>query len=205
MSMDAVALLRITQLPPIRTEFGTTYSAEHRDDASLVNLHIRWEGTVPDELALSLRELLGDALDTHDDPRGILFFADIWEPAGATYDEIVARIGKDGVWAEKVGADHIPLRYRTAAPDSRDGIVGRLIGTLGRDPALELAFAVEIAAYGHAARPDDEAAAARLAETLAPIAAALGDAAAATLRTRFAEMAIEAQRALQRPPIILEE
>lgn len=205
MGIDAVALLRITQLPPIKDAWGNTASVEHRGDASLVNLLVRWEGAAPDELALGLRNLIGDALDAHDDPRGILFFADIWEPAGTNYDQIVARIGKDGVWTPKVGADHVPLRYRTADPDSHDGIVGRLIGKLGRTQAEELAFLVEMAAYGHAARPDDEAAAARLAESLAPIAAALDDAAAATLRMRLAEKAVEAQRSLQRPPIILEE
>lgn len=205
MSIDAVALLRITQLPPPQTAWGTEHPVEHRGDATLINLMIRWEGAAPDELALSLRQLMGNALDAHDDPRGILFFADVWEPKGTSYDEIVARVGQDGAWAPMVGTDHIPQRYRTAAPDSRDGIVGRLIETLGRDPALEMAFAAEIAAYGHVARPNDEAAAARLAEALAPIAAALGDAAAAVLRLHFAEMAIEAQRCLARPPIILEE
>jgi hypothetical protein len=201
MSIDAVALLRIALLPPPETRWGRPHPVEHRGDATLINLMIRWDGAAPDELALALRELVGDPLDAHDDPRGVLFFADVWNHDGDGYDAILARIGKDGVWAAMVGADHVPLRYRTADPDSRDGITGRLIAAIGRDPALALVMTVEVAGYGHAARPEDADAAANFDQALKPVAAALGDRAAAMLRRHVAALA---QRPLP-PPLLLEE
>src|SRR6188474_379904 len=108
MGIDAVALLRISGLGAPRTPLGTEHYVEHRGDATLLHTMNRFEGAAPDEHALALRELLGAALDAHDDPRGILFFPDVCEPKGADYEAIASAVARAGVWAPKVGADHVP-------------------------------------------------------------------------------------------------
>lgn len=200
MSIDAVAVLRIARLPPPETPFGTRHPVEHRGDATLINLMQRWTGTPPDELAWSLRRLVGAPLDAHDDPRGVLLFAEVADPRAAGYAGMVAAVeaGDAHVWTPLVGDDHIPLRYRTSPPDSRDGLTGALIRALGRDPALDLAMAAELAAFGAAFHADDADAKARLRAALAPIAAAIGPDAAERFRTRLFE-SVAGSQARQQP------
>jgi hypothetical protein len=204
MSIDTVAVLRITRLPPPETPFGFAHPVTHRGDATLINLMHRHEGTPADEAAWALRRLVGPALDAHDDPRGVLLFPEIADPQSGSYAAIVAEIEArgSGVWTELVGDDHVPLRYRTGAPDSRDGLTGLLIAALGRDPALDLAMAAELAAFGAAAAPEDAAAQARLDAALAPVAAAIGPDAAAMLRVRLMESVAESHARQQ--PITLD-
>ena len=65
MSIDAVALLRIGDLPPPPTPFGGVHPVRHRGDATLINLMVRYLDAPPDELALCLRQLVGAGLDSH--------------------------------------------------------------------------------------------------------------------------------------------
>ena len=54
MGIDAVAVLRIANLPPPQTAFGPL-PVEHRGDATLLSTLIRFEAVDPDEHALYLR------------------------------------------------------------------------------------------------------------------------------------------------------
>jgi len=138
MSIDAVAVLRIPNLPPPLTSVGP-HPVEHRGDATLIDLMVRFDSADPDEHSLSLRRLVGPALDSHTDPRGILFFRDVKYPKAMAYDAIVSELSADGgVWAPKVEADYVPVRYRGSPRQPHDVLVGEMIAVLGRDRALEL-------------------------------------------------------------------
>jgi hypothetical protein len=57
----------------------------------------------------------GDALvRAHDDDRGILFFPDLLEPKGRTYDTIVAQVGASGTWVPACTLNPAELRARQA-------------------------------------------------------------------------------------------
>jgi len=145
MGIDAVAVLRIANLPPPQTKFGP-HPVEHRGDATLIDLMVRFDSGDPDEHALALRRLVGSALDAHDDPRGILFFRDVKYPRAMTYDPIVSELlltGR-GVWAPKVEADYIPMRYRGRPRQPHDALVGELISVMGRDAALHLDMLAQV-------------------------------------------------------------
>lgn len=139
MGIDAVALLRIANLPAPATPYGN-HPVEHRGDATLLHTLNRFDAADPDEHALTLCRLLGDALDAHDDPRGILIFADVCEPKGGSYDATVGELSArgDGAWAPKVDANYVPVRYRGTPRQPHDVLVGELIGAIGRDAALQL-------------------------------------------------------------------
>lgn len=138
MGVDVVALLRIPSLPAPRTLYGDELLVKHRGDASLLQLFTRFHGTAADEHALSLRQLLGSSLDAHDDARGILFFEDICEPRGASYEAIVEEVAGCAVWAPKVELNHIPMRYSKAPPGTHEALVFRVIEVMGRDEAVGL-------------------------------------------------------------------
>jgi hypothetical protein len=137
MGVDTVALLHIGNLPAPRTLYGELL-VEHRGDASLLHTFNRFRAAQPDEHSLVLRRVLGASLDAHDDPRGILFFPDVCEPQGNSYEAIAAEASNAGVWAPKVGADHVPARYTGAPSSSHEAIVARLIEVMGRDEATVL-------------------------------------------------------------------
>ena len=137
MSIDACALLRIKKLLQPKTPLGVELPVAHWGDASVVSLLTSFRGQEPDEHALALRKLLGAALDRHDDPRGILFFPDVCEFRGKSYEAIVAEVEGAGVWAPNVRLDHVPARYVNAAPGTHGELVGRMIEHMGRDAALE--------------------------------------------------------------------
>ena len=138
MGIDAVALLRIPNLVVPLDSFGLSRFVEQRADAALLNTMIRFEGTAADQHALYLRQTLGDALDAHDDPRGVFFFPDVCEPRGQSYDAIVRELASVGVWAPLVTADHIPSQYTSARPGSHESLVLQLMHALGRDAASQL-------------------------------------------------------------------
>jgi hypothetical protein len=108
MSIDAMAVLKIPKLPAPKTEWGGSYLVYHRGDCSLLYTMAHFHGSAPEELALLVRQILGDGLDAHADARGIFFYPDVCEPLGDTYERIVAELQSAGVWAPKVAADFVP-------------------------------------------------------------------------------------------------
>ncbi len=138
MSIDAVAVLRIRRLPTPTTQFGTRFLVQHRGDCSLLHTLQRFEGTPLDEHVLSVRRILGDQLDAHDDPRGLFIFPDVCEPEGRSYARILSELEGAGGFGPLVKADHVPLRITNAAPGSYDELVRQARATLGDDAELAM-------------------------------------------------------------------
>ena len=173
MSIDAVALLRIPQLVAPRDLFRGARAVEHRADASLINTMIKFEGTSTDEHALYLRKYLGDALNAHDDPRGIFFFPDVCEPKSQSYDAIIEELAEVGRWAPVVTLAHVPAKYAAAPRGSHEAMVGQLIHALGRDEATQLDLMAQVHAQ-LAALPNQAGAAEEFERAIEQVTAALG-------------------------------
>ena len=120
MGIDAIAVLRIPRLAAPSTGFGTQYLVQHRGDCSLLHTMERFDGSRLDEHVLTVRRVLGDALDAHDDPRGVFVFPDVCEPKGTDYSSIIRELEGAGGFGPMVAADHLPLRIANAAPGSYD-------------------------------------------------------------------------------------
>src|SRR5688572_3529136 len=100
--MDAVALLKGTdyQLP-------ARLHAVKLDDATLVHTGVGFGGDV-EMLAYGVRTSIGDALDKHDDSRGVFIMPDVAEPRAKTYEGVLAEIGEAGEWVPKAPAGEVP-------------------------------------------------------------------------------------------------
>jgi len=144
MSIDALVLLRIEKLAAPKFVTGVTLAVRHRGDASIVSTLTRFDARAPDEFALALCQMLGSALDAHDDPRGILVFPEVCEFRGRKYDTIVNEVTGAGFWAPKVAAGHVPTRYTKAAPLTHDSLVNEMIERMGRDAALEFDMIAQV-------------------------------------------------------------
>lgn len=204
MSIDAVAILRITRLAPPMTPLGVPHPVSHQDDASLVSLMVPFDPDHADEHALALRHLLGDALDAHDDPRGILFVPDVARLDAPGYAELVAAHNEGGVWTPMVGDDHVPARYAAAEPGAHDALTGEMIAALGHDAAQALEMRAELALINQAARPGDVGAEPALREALAAIAARLGPDFAARYEASLRRRVQGAIAGMAPPPIRLD-
>lgn len=141
MGIDAVAVLRISNLAPPSTGFGTTFLVQHRGDCSLLHTMQRFEGTPLDEHVLTVRRILGDALDAHDDPRGVLVFPDVCEPRGSDYVTIVREVEGAGGFGPMVTASHVPLRLTNAPAGSYDELVREVRERAGEEGELALTLA----------------------------------------------------------------
>jgi hypothetical protein len=132
MGIDAVALLR-----------GSGHALSPRlhvrtlQDAVLVSTGMRFGGA-PDELGLALRAAVGDALDGHDDPRGVFVLPDVAEPRARTYEGVIAEIGEAGEWVPIVSAGHIPDAFANAPEGSFAGLVGQMMAALGEDTLADM-------------------------------------------------------------------
>jgi hypothetical protein len=203
MSIDAVALLRIANLVPPPARFGS-HLVEHRGDATLFHMLDGFDAADPDEHALGLRKRLGAALDAHEDARGILFFPDICEPKGTSYEAIVREVGNAGVWTPKVDDGYLPQRWRGKPRYPLDALVGELIAAVGREAAWRMEFQATSARMDLVGAPQEPAALAAFRASLDAIAAVMGPEFAArweaTLNAQMEAM-LEAQR---RPPVLLE-
>ncbi|MFO0713182.1 MAG: hypothetical protein U0353_25220 [Sandaracinus sp.] len=93
MSLEAIALLRLP-------EHAAGPGVVHLSDAVLLSTGASF-ASEPEELALGLRRLLGEALDRHDDARGVFFVPAVaLEPARAagSYAAAIEAIGEAGMW-----------------------------------------------------------------------------------------------------------
>lgn len=109
MSADAIAVFNpkdLEQLKPFldlddESDESDGLYAELLEDGSVL-VHTFQPFAVfeenPNEARVWL-EQFGDVLaDVHDDPRGILFFPDTYEPTATTYDAVVGEMADKGVW-----------------------------------------------------------------------------------------------------------
>jgi hypothetical protein len=109
MSIDAVALFRPKQpaaLSPYLdldedSEESNGLYAEALDDGSVLvhtfQSYAAFEAS-PVEGRVWLAQFGADLPLVHDDPRGFLFFPDVAEPSGRTYEAVVKEIGEGGIW-----------------------------------------------------------------------------------------------------------
>lgn len=136
MGIGAVAILKIRSLRPPKRAHATPLRVIHKLDCSLLHTKDSFDDLPADEHGLALRTLLGKRLDAHDDPRGILFFPDVYEPLAATYDELVVEIDDGGFWAPLVDAAHVPERISTPELGTVEEMIAealRVMGPRGRE------------------------------------------------------------------------
>lgn len=90
MSIDAVALLRIPDYEP-----AEDLDVRELDDGFLLYLSLPYDSD-DDDLLVALDELLGEALDDHDDDH-VFVLPDTLDPDDAeTYDAVIAAVGEGG-------------------------------------------------------------------------------------------------------------
>jgi hypothetical protein len=132
MGIDAVALLK-----------GKDFVAPERlrvqrlDDAVLVHTDVAFGGDI-EMLAYGVRTALGDALDAHDDQRGIFVLPDVAKPRGKTYDAVIEEIGEAGEWVRKIGAGEIPEGLLGAPDGSFAAAIGEAMQAIGTDNLAEI-------------------------------------------------------------------
>src|SRR5262245_35221486 len=109
MSADAIAVFHpkdpeklkpFLDLDDESEESEGLYAEELADGSMLVHTFQPFEifAQDPNEARTWLTQF-GEALaDIHDDPRGILFFPDTYEPTATTYDAVVGELADKGVW-----------------------------------------------------------------------------------------------------------
>lgn len=109
MSIDAVALFRPRQPAALRpyldldedSEESNGLYAEALDDGSVLvhtfQSYAAFEAS-PIEGRAWLSQFGADLPLVHDDPRGFLFFPDVAEPSGRTYEAVVKEIASAGIW-----------------------------------------------------------------------------------------------------------
>jgi hypothetical protein len=113
MSVDSVALFRPKDPAALRpyldldedSEESNGLYAEALDDGSVLvhtfQSHAAFLASAIEGRAW-LTQFGADLPRVHDDPRGVLFFPDVCEPSGRTYDAVVAEIASAGVWIPAV-------------------------------------------------------------------------------------------------------
>jgi hypothetical protein len=136
MGIDAIALLK-----GVHFTFPTHLRVERLEGAVLVHTGLRFGGAL-DEMAFALRAALGDALDVHDDPRGVFVLPDMAEPRATTYEGVIAEVAEAGEWVPRAAADQVPSRFADAPEDSFAGIMGQMMGALGGDTIAAMANAL---------------------------------------------------------------
>lgn len=115
MSIEMVAVLRVPfdEIPA---------SARARALIDGVMAYVGRFGATEAQLALALRMIVGDALDGHDDPRGVLVFpTGDGLPRHPTYDGVVAEISASGLWIRPPRAGAAAALAETMLGDGKDG------------------------------------------------------------------------------------
>jgi hypothetical protein len=135
MSMEAVALVRI-QASELASKLkaagdsgtrleganGQAVDVHALEDATLVETSASIRDSDPDALGAIVRALLGDALDAHDDERGVFTFPKAAMPKATTYDAVIEEVGEMGEWAPAAAA---------SAGDDFASMAAGLLGGLG--------------------------------------------------------------------------
>lgn len=117
----------------LRGNHGMLVLVRPLGDTTLVYTLVSMRGTEPDEIALQVRLSLGDALDAHDDARGLLAFPDAVEPKSRSWAELVEELDGIGEWIPVVDATYLPKRLQNAPAGSFESLAGQLMNALGGD------------------------------------------------------------------------
>jgi hypothetical protein len=90
MPITALALLRIEKP-------ATSNRVDTLSDAVILHTQLDFASD-PEDLSVSLAAELGQALFSHEDPRGIFFIPSVAAPKGTSYDAVIEEVGEGGVW-----------------------------------------------------------------------------------------------------------
>lgn len=154
MSIDAIALLKGKDLAlPARLH------ARKLKDATLVHTGVGFGGDL-DMLAYGVRTSVGDALDAHDDPRGVFVIPDVAEPAADTYDGVIAEIGEAGEWVRKMAAGEVPEGAIDAPEGSFEALMGQAMQALAGTDLADIQRAIASGDYAAMAKMQERMAAA---------------------------------------------
>lgn len=136
MSLDAVALLRIPSFSP-----PDDLDVRELDDGFLLFLDVPYEDD-PDAILDAIVDAVGQALEGHDDERGIFVLPDAAEPEDAsTYEEVIAAVGDAGMFLAPDDDDEegLPVDVTAAA----EAVIGQMFESLGAGSMQDLARALE--------------------------------------------------------------
>ena len=123
MSLEALAALKIPAAD-VRAALPADVKATELDDGVVVALGVKLTEAEPEELAARLRQLVGNALDAHDHPRGVPVYPASYAPEATTFDALVEELGE--------AADWISVEDEPDAGDPMAAMAG-LLGDAGVD------------------------------------------------------------------------
>jgi len=146
MSIDAVALLKGANLP-----LSSRLHVQKLKDATLVHTGVGFGGDL-DMLAYAVRTSVGDALDAHDDPRGIFVLPDVAEPKADTYEGVIAEIGEAGEWVQKMAAGEVPATLDAAPAGSFEALMGQAMQALAGTDLADIQRAIASGDYAAMAK-----------------------------------------------------
>jgi hypothetical protein len=92
MPMNTAVVLRVAN-----ASFPTTLETIALEDATLVYTDLPFE-TDRTELTDQLADLLDEALDDHEDARGLYVFPTVVKPKAKTYEAVLEELGEGGEW-----------------------------------------------------------------------------------------------------------
>jgi hypothetical protein len=139
--MDAVALLKGTKY-----EIPARLHVVKLDDAVLVHTQVGFGADI-EMLAYGIRTSIGDALDSHDDARGVFVMPDVAEPKSRTYEGVLAEIGEAGEWVRKMPAGEVPGGLLDAPDGSFAAMMGQAMQALGGANLAEMQRALASGDY----------------------------------------------------------
>lgn len=131
--MDTIALLRVSpallgRALPTTSEGsdpsgrlginGVPVHITPVEDGVLVYTQVPF-ASEPEELARSLKEILGNVLESHDDARGVFVFPDVARPKSVRYNEVITEVGEVGYWLRPGTSDRTD---RTTASVASSGM-----------------------------------------------------------------------------------
>lgn len=154
MTIDAVALLKGKDLT-----LPSRLHVRRLDDAVLVHTGVGFGGNL-EMLAYGVRTSVGDALDAHDDPRGVFVLPDVAEPKATTYEGVIAEIGEAGEWIEKMGAGEVPAQLADAPAGSFEAMIGQAMQALAGTDLADIQRAIASGDYAAMAKLQERMAAA---------------------------------------------
>jgi hypothetical protein len=136
MATLAIALLR---LPDLDTQ-GRARVVK-LDDAVLLHTNIDF-GSEPEAIIAAVRAAAGDdAVDDHEDDRGILVIPAVARPKAKRYEDVIAEVGDLGMWIDEDSFDD-EAEGAAAAPGigggGLDALVGQMMGAMGPGGIEEL-------------------------------------------------------------------
>ncbi len=142
MGIDALALLKGNDL-----QLPARLQVKRLEDATLVHTGVGF-GEDLETLAYAIRTSVGDALDHHDDARGIFVLPDVAAPKATTYDGVIEEIGEAGEWVRAMPAGEVPASLIEAPEGSFEAMMGQAMQALGDTNLADIQRALASGDFG---------------------------------------------------------